>query len=93
MKEISLQDQMTEFWIYNVPNDRVNVEVLLNNETIWLTRGRMAELFGVQRPVISKHLKNIFDSGESGQQATISILETVQEDSHDHLHHTHRRIQ
>lgn len=93
MTKISLQDQMTELWVYNAPKGQVKIEVLPSNETIWLTQERMAELFGVQRPVISKHLKNIFDSGESGQQATISILETVQEDSHDHLHHTHRRIQ
>ncbi|MFA5521408.1 MAG: RhuM family protein [Castellaniella sp.] len=85
MKEISLQDQTTEFWIYNAPNGRVKVEVLLNNETIWLTQERMAELFGVQRPAISKHLKNIFDSGELERQATISILETIQKKGDRHV--------
>lgn len=79
MRAISLQDQTTEFWIYNAPNGRVKVEVLLNNETIWLTQERMAELSGVQRPAISKHLKNIFDSGELEERLVCSILEHTTE--------------
>ena len=58
-KHLSLQDQTTEFLLYTAPNGEVKVEVLLSNETIWLTQERMAELFGVQRPAITKHLKNI----------------------------------
>lgn len=80
MKELSLQDQTTEFWLYTAPSGEVKVEVLLNNETIWLTQKRMAELFGVGVPAISKHLENIFDSGELEREATISILETVQKE-------------
>lgn len=80
MKELGLQDQATEFWLYTAPNGEVKVEALLNNETIWLTQKRMAELFGVGVPAISKHLENIFDSGELERQATISILETVQKE-------------
>ncbi len=53
--------------------------MLLNNETIWLTQKRMAELFGVGVPAISKHLKNIFDSGELVEEVVISILETTSE--------------
>ena len=55
------------------------VEVLLNNETIWLTQERMAELFGVQRPAITKHLKNIFVSGELDEQLVCSTLEHTTE--------------
>lgn len=80
MKELSMQDQTTEFWLYTAPSGEVKVEVLLNNETIWLTQKRMAELFGVGVPAISKHLENIFDSGELEREATISILETVQKE-------------
>ena len=80
MKELTLQDQTTEFWLYTAPNGKVKVEVLLNNETIWLTQKRMAELFGVGIPAISKHLENIFDSGELERKATVSILETVQKE-------------
>lgn len=79
MKELSLQDQTTEFWLYTAPNGEVKVEVLLNNETIWLTQERMTELFGVQRPAITKHLKNIFDSGELDEQLVCSVLEHTTE--------------
>lgn len=78
MPNLSLQDQTTEFLLYTAPNGEIRVEVLLSNETIWLTQKRMAELFGVGVPAISKHLENIYDSGELQREATISILETVQ---------------
>lgn len=74
-KQLSLQDQTSEFLLYTAPNGEVKVEVLLNGETIWLTQERIAELFGVQRPAISKHLKNIFESGELQEELVISILE------------------
>jgi len=57
MTNLSLQDQTTEFLLYTAPNGEVKVEVLLRNETLWLTQERMAALFGVQRPAITKHLK------------------------------------
>ncbi|WP_250656002.1 virulence RhuM family protein [Alkalimarinus coralli] len=78
--ELSLQDQTTEFLLYTAPNGEVKVEVLLSNETIWLTQKRMAELFGVGVPAVSKHLENIYSSGELDKEATISILETVQQE-------------
>ena len=77
MSDLSLQDQTTEFLLYTAPNGAIKVEVLLSNESIWLTQKRMAELFGVGVPAISKHLKNIFDSGELQEQLVISILETT----------------
>lgn len=77
---LSLEDQTTEFLLYSAPSGEIKVEVLLNNETIWLTQKRMAELFGVGVPAVSKHLKNIFESGELEQNAVVSILETTAED-------------
>jgi hypothetical protein len=76
---LSLQDQTTEFLLYTAPNGQIKVEVLLGNETLWLTQKRMAELFGVGVPAISKHLKNIFGSGELQEELVISILETTTE--------------
>jgi hypothetical protein len=73
------QNQPTEFLLYTAPNGAIKVEVLLSNETIWLTQKRMAELFGVGVPAISKHLKNIFDSGELVEEVVVSILETTTE--------------
>ena len=77
--QLTLRDQTTEFLLYTAPNGMVKVEVLLSNENIWLTQKRMAELFGVGVPAISKHLKNIFDSGELVEEVVISILETTTE--------------
>lgn len=76
-KPLSLRDQTTEFLLYTAPNGAIKVEVLLSGETLWLTQKRMAELFGVGVPAISKHLKNIFDSGELVEGEVISILETT----------------
>lgn len=79
MKKLTTRDQTTEFLLYTAPNGGIKVEVLLSHETIWLTQKRMAELFGVGVPAISKHLKNIFDSGELVEGVVISILETTSE--------------
>ena len=80
MPNLSLQDQTTEFLLYTAPTGEVKVEVLLSGETLWLTQKRMAELFGVGVPAISKHLKNIFESNELDPDSVISILETAAED-------------
>lgn len=53
------------------------MECILHEETIWLTQKRIADLFGVGVPAISKHLKNIFDSGELQEEVVVSILETT----------------
>jgi len=75
MPNLSLRDQTTEFLLYTAPGGAVKVEVLLSGETRWLSQERMAELFGVQRPAITKHLKNIFDSNELQEEVECSILE------------------
>lgn len=74
---LTTHDQTTEFLLYSAPSGEVKVEVLLNNETIWLTQKRMAELFGVGVSAISKHLKNIFESGELQEEVVIAILENT----------------
>ena len=68
---------MTESQIihYTTPDGDIKVDTVLQNETIWLTQSTMAELFGVQRPAITKHLQNIFDSTELDEQVVSSILE------------------
>ena len=84
-QNLTIQDEVTEFLLYTAPGGGVKVEVILNNETIWLTQQRMADLFGVQRPAITKHLKNIFESGELDEQSTSSILEHVGETGQSYL--------
>ncbi|REG90706.1 virulence RhuM family protein [Algoriphagus antarcticus] len=68
-------DGFNEVLLYTTPNGKVIVEIYLLNETIWLTQQRIAELFGVQRPAITKHLKNIFESGELDDLVVSSIME------------------
>jgi predicted XRE-type DNA-binding protein len=75
MPNLTLENQTTEFLLYTAPNSAIKVEVLLSKETIWLTQERMAELFGVQRPAITKHLKHIFESNELQEDVVCSILE------------------
>jgi len=58
------QNSFTEILLYNTPNGGVKVEIYLKNETVWLTQQKIADLFGVDRSVITKHLKNVFDSNE-----------------------------
>ena len=56
------------------------VEVRLHAETIWLSQEQMSSLFGVRKAAISKHLKNIYTSGELDRAATVSKMETVQQE-------------
>lgn len=65
------------FLIYKAPDKDVKVNAVIKDETIWLTQKSMAELFGVQTPAISKHLKNIFEEGELEEQVVISKMETT----------------
>ena len=67
----------TEFLLYSTGDGGVKIETLLRDETLWLTQQRMSELFGVGIPAISKHLKNIFESGELEEEVVVSILETT----------------
>jgi len=64
-----------EFLLYKTSSGDVKVDVLLQNETIWMPQKKIAELFDVQRPAVTKHLKNIFDSGELDEKVVCSILE------------------
>ena len=66
-----------QFLIYNTPQFNNKITVVVKEETIWLTQKAMSELFDVQVPAISKHLKNIFEEGELAESTTISKMETV----------------
>ena len=74
-RKLTTRDEVTEFLLYTAPDGQVKVECILHDETIWLTQDRIANLFGVQRPAITKHLKNIFTSGELEERVVSSILE------------------
>lgn len=75
---IDSNERLTEFLLYKSPSGEIKIDVLIQNETIWLPQKKIALLFDVKIPAISKHINNIFDSGELQKEATVSILETVQ---------------
>ena len=64
-----------QFLLYTAPDGVVKVDVFFKNETVWLTQKALAELFGVQRPAITKHLRNIFSTGELEEDSVCSVLE------------------
>lgn len=69
-----------EILFYKTENGDVRIEILLYQENLWLTQAKMAELFEVQKPAISKHLKNIFMTGELKEDAVVSKMETTAAD-------------
>jgi hypothetical protein len=71
--------------LYSTPKGHVNIEVVFHNDTFWLTQKRISELFGVEVPAISKHLKNIFESDELIEDSVISKMETTAADGKSYL--------
>lgn len=72
--------QFNDILLYTTSDGNVKVEVLFKGETFWLSQKKMAELFGVQRPAITKHIKNIFESGELQETAVSSKMELTAAD-------------
>ena len=75
----TLKDEIIIFSYNNQP--QLKIEVRIEDETVWLSQAKIAELFDVKRPAITKHLKNIFISGELDEDSTCSILEHMGVDS------------
>lgn len=69
-------DDSHKIAIYEMPGRKIEVQV--HTESLWLSLAQIAALFGVNKPAISKHLKNIYASHELDRQATVSKMETVQ---------------
>jgi len=71
--------------LYQNETGKVSVNVMFQNENFWLTQKAMAELFGVEVPAISKHLKNIFESGELNENSVVSKMEITAKDGKNYL--------
>lgn len=72
--------QEIQFILYNLPNEDGKVQVIIRNETLWCTQKAMAQLFGIDRTVISKHLKNIFESSELQRDSVCAKFAHTAED-------------
>lgn len=66
------------FLLYTNEHGEVKVDVLLKDETIWLTINQMAALFGIDKSGISRHIKNVYETGELQEEATVAKIATVQ---------------
>jgi prophage maintenance system killer protein/prophage antirepressor-like protein len=66
--------------IYKTPDGNAQLDVKLDQDTVWLSQNQIAELFGTKRPAITKHLKNIFNDGELEENSVSSILEHTASD-------------
>lgn len=71
---------MNEILMYQTADNQTEIEVQFEKDTVWLTQKQIAIIFGIQRPAITKHLKNIFLSGELDETSVCSILEHTAKD-------------
>ena len=72
--------QMPNFILYTSPSGDAKVDVVLQDETIWMTQKAMESLFNVSKSTLSGHLRNIFSSGELSREATVRNFRTVQDE-------------
>ena len=73
-------NEISNFILYTTPNGHVQLDILLQDENLWLTQKGLAELFGVERSVITKHLRNIYDSDELDKVSTCAKFAQVQQE-------------
>ena len=81
----SIQNSSENQIVLYSPNDSISIEVRLENETVWLTQQQIAQLFGVKRPAITKHIRNIYEIGELDENSVCSILERTASDGKIYL--------
>lgn len=79
-KKKTMVPAIGEFLIYTTADGRIRIETRMQGETVWLSLNQIAELFQVDKSGISRHLKNIFDTGELQSEATVANFATVQQE-------------
>lgn len=72
--------EKTQILLYRAGDGRIHIETRMENETVWLNINQMAELFGIDKSGVSRHLKNIFDSGELKRDAVVAEIATTAKD-------------
>ena len=79
-KQLQIRNSTAEFLIFQAEDKAQGVQVFYKDETIWATQKAISTLFDVNVPAISKHLQNIYESGELLEAATVSKMEIVQQE-------------
>ncbi|MFN0215870.1 MAG: hypothetical protein ACKVT2_16550 [Saprospiraceae bacterium] len=77
--------EFNDIILYQSDLGNVAIKVIYLRESFWLTQKTIAELFGVEIPAISKHLKHIFESGELDENSVVSKMETTETDGKNYL--------
>lgn len=75
-----IQPTDTQFLLYQTADGNIRIETRMENETVWLTINQMAELFGVDKSGISRHMKNVYESGELDKNSVVAIFATTASD-------------
>ncbi len=73
-------NQNSDFLFYKSENGEISIQVIIGDETVWLTQKSMAEIFKIDKFGISRHLKNVFDSGELDKNSVVAIFATTAND-------------
>lgn len=90
MKEGGYQmDNKMDLVLFNSYDGQIYLSVAVENETVWLTLGQLAELFGRDKSTISRHIRNVYSEGELERTATVANFATVQEEGKQQAHRTH----
>ena len=72
-----MEESLKKFLLYTAPTGEIRVDVLLQDESVWLTQKAIAELFGVVKSTVSEHLTNIFTTNELDETSTVRKIRTV----------------
>jgi len=83
---MNTENSRGEIILYQTADGRTNIDVKLENETVWLTQAQIATLMGTNVPAISKHISNIYKEGELDRDATVSKMEIVQQEGGRTIH-------
>ncbi len=75
-----IENKQSNFLLYKGSNGNINIDVLLENETVWLSQQQISELFQKERSVITKHINNVFKEGELEEQSNVQLLHIAQSD-------------
>ena len=79
-KDLAIRNSTAEFLIFTAQSQEESIEVKYENETVWLSQKMMAKLFDVKIPTINEHLKNIYQTDELDEKATIRKFLIVQKE-------------